>query len=58
MNIETKNDLKGVFAALVTPMTLQGEIDLNTLNNFIEYQICQGVHGLIPLGVVRESIMP
>jgi 4-hydroxy-tetrahydrodipicolinate synthase len=54
MNIEKKNDLKGVFAALVTPMTVQGEIDLNTLNNFIEYQICQGVHGLIPLGSTGE----
>ena len=53
MNVE-KNDLKGVFAALVTPMTVQGEIDLDTLSNFIEYQICQGVHGLVPLGSTGE----
>jgi 4-hydroxy-tetrahydrodipicolinate synthase len=54
MNIEKKNDLKGVFAALVTPMTVQGGIDLNILKNFIEYQIRQGVHGLIPLGSTGE----
>ncbi|MFC1737580.1 4-hydroxy-tetrahydrodipicolinate synthase [Planctomycetota bacterium] len=54
MNIEKKNDFKGVFAALVTPMTVQGEIDLDTLSNFVEYQICQGVHGLIPLGSTGE----
>jgi len=54
MNIEKKKDLKGVFAALVTPMTKQGQIDLDTLSNFVEYQICQGVHGLIPLGSTGE----
>lgn len=54
MNIEKKNDFKGIFPALVTPMTVQGEIDLDTLKNFVEYQICQGVHGLIPLGSTGE----
>jgi len=54
MNVEKKKDLKGVFAALVTPMTVQGQIDLATLSNFVEYHICQGVHGLIPLGSTGE----
>ncbi len=54
MNIEKKNDLKGIFAALVTGMTVQGEIDLDTLCNCVEYQICQGVHDLVPLGSTGE----
>ena len=36
MNVEKNNDFKGVFAALVTPMTEQCEIALNTLNDFVE----------------------
>jgi len=45
---------KGVFAALVTPMTEQEEIDLDVLRDFTEYQISEGVHGLIPLGSTGE----
>jgi 4-hydroxy-tetrahydrodipicolinate synthase len=54
MNAEKDKGFKGVFPALVTPMTEQGKIDLDTLSTFIEYQICQGVHGLIPLGSTGE----
>ena len=54
MNIEKKDYFKGVFVAQVKPMKAQGDIDLDTLNNFIEYQISQGVHGLIPIGSTGE----
>jgi 4-hydroxy-tetrahydrodipicolinate synthase len=54
MNVEKDNEFKGIFAALVTPMTEQGEIDLPTLGNFVEYQVSHGVHGLIPLGSTGE----
>jgi 4-hydroxy-tetrahydrodipicolinate synthase len=54
MNVEKDNEFKGVFTALVTPMAKQSQIDLRTLSNFVEYQIQQGVHGLIPLGSTGE----
>ena len=54
MDAERDNGFKGVFPALVTPMTERGEIDLDTLRAFVEYQIYQGVHGLIPLGSTGE----
>jgi len=54
MNIKNNDGFKGVFAALVTPMTEQEEIDLDVLRDFTEYQISEGVHGLIPLGSTGE----
>ena len=44
----------GVFTALVTPMKANGEIHLAKLARFVEHQICQGIHGLIPLGSTGE----
>ncbi|UCF09936.1 MAG: dihydrodipicolinate synthase family protein [Candidatus Bipolaricaulota bacterium] len=44
----------GVYVALVTPMTADGEIDLVTLCGFVEHLIGRGVHGVIPLGSTGE----
>lgn len=45
---------RGVFTALVTPMKANGEVDYPALGAFVEYQIRQGIHGLIPLGSTGE----
>ena len=46
---------KGVFPALVTPMTEDGQVDCKTLATFVDYLIEEGgVHGIIPLGSTGE----
>ena len=45
---------KGIYAALVTPMNDDQEIDYDTLGEIADYLICEGVHGLIPLGSTGE----
>jgi 4-hydroxy-tetrahydrodipicolinate synthase len=45
---------KGVFPALVTPMTEDQELDCATLASLIDHLIEQGVHGVIPLGSTGE----
>lgn len=49
-----KNALKGVIAALVTPMTIEEEVDLDKLADVVDYLITQGVRGLAPLGSTGE----
>lgn len=44
----------GVFAALVTPMNQDQEIDYAKLANFTDHLIRRGVHGLVPLGSTGE----
>ena len=46
---------KGVFTALVTPMTTQGAIDYNTLGRLLDAQLAAGVHGLVLLGTTAET---
>jgi len=47
-------NFRGVFAALVTPMKADEEIDYAKLGAFTDHLIRQGVHGLIPLGSTGE----
>lgn len=49
-----KNALKGVIAALVTPMTVKEEVDLDKLAEVVEHLITEGVQGLAPLGSTGE----
>jgi len=44
----------GVFTALVTPMKANGDLHLAKLERFVDHQIRQGIHGLIPLGSTGE----
>lgn len=46
--------IRGVFAALVTPMNGEGEIDYEKLGQFATYLMKKGVHGLVPLGSTGE----
>ena len=45
---------KGVFPAMVTPMTADEEVDCSTLADVVNYLIDAGVGGLIPLGSTGE----
>jgi 4-hydroxy-tetrahydrodipicolinate synthase len=44
----------GVFSAMVTPMTRDGEVDYAGVRKFTEYLVDSGVHGLTPLGSTGE----
>lgn len=45
---------KGCFTALVTPMR-GGEVDEEAFRRLVDWQIEQGVHGLVPCGTTGES---
>jgi 4-hydroxy-tetrahydrodipicolinate synthase len=49
-----RSSFRGVFAATVTPMKANEEIDFPRLAAFTDYLVRQGVHGLIPLGSTGE----
>lgn len=46
---------KGVYTALITPFTAKGTVDETAFQKFVEWQIEQGVHGLVPCGTTGES---
>jgi 4-hydroxy-tetrahydrodipicolinate synthase len=45
----------GSFVALVTPMRADGSVDEDALAHFVDWQIGQGTHGLVPVGTTGES---
>ena len=45
---------KGCFTALVTPFK-DGKVDEKSLGNLIEFQIKNGINGLVPCGTTGES---
>lgn len=45
---------EGVFTAMVTPFANDG-IDETALARFVEWQVSEGVHGLVPCGTTGES---
>ncbi len=46
--------LRGSITALITPM-LDGNVDEKAFARFVEWQIDQGSHGLVPVGTTGES---
>lgn len=46
---------RGVATALVTPMQPNDEIDAEALKRLVEFQITNGVQGLVPCGTTGES---
>ena len=46
---------KGSITALVTPMKENGDIDYGALENLIEFQIEEGISGLVAVGTTGES---
>jgi 4-hydroxy-tetrahydrodipicolinate synthase len=49
------NKLQGVGTALVTPFLPDGSLDKNTLAAFVNWQVQEGVHFLVPCGTTGES---
>jgi 4-hydroxy-tetrahydrodipicolinate synthase len=45
---------RGLYTALLTPFK-NGKIDEKAFQSFIEWQIAEGVHGLVPAGTTGES---
>ena len=45
----------GCFTALVTPMSETGDLDLEGLNRLVEFQLSQGVSGILAVGTTGES---
>ncbi|HEY0418184.1 MAG TPA: 4-hydroxy-tetrahydrodipicolinate synthase [Acetobacteraceae bacterium] len=46
---------KGSLVALITPMRTDGSVDEKAMAEFVDWQIRQGTHGLVPVGTTGES---
>src|SRR5688572_8585406 len=48
---------RGTYTVLITPMTADGtKVDVAALKKLVDWQIEQGIHGLIPLGSTGEFL--
>ena len=47
---------RGVFTVMITPINADGKVNLPALAAFTDWQIREGVHGLIPLGSTGEFL--
>jgi 4-hydroxy-tetrahydrodipicolinate synthase len=45
----------GAFTALITPMKESGEVDYEGFRRLIDFQIAEGIDGLVPLGTTGET---
>ena len=45
---------RGTFPALITPFT-NGKVDEKAFARFVEWQITEGMHGLVPVGTTGEA---
>jgi 4-hydroxy-tetrahydrodipicolinate synthase len=45
----------GVYTALVTPFSANGDVDFQKLEELVEFQIAAGVDGIVPVGTTGES---
>ena len=46
---------KGSLVALITPMRPDGSLDEKAYADFVEWQIAEGTHGIVPVGTTGES---
>ncbi|MDB5624120.1 MAG: 4-hydroxy-tetrahydrodipicolinate synthase [Devosia sp.] len=46
--------LRGSITALITPMA-NGAVDEKAFSSFVDWQVSQGTHGLVPVGTTGES---
>ncbi|CAH2604497.1 4-hydroxy-tetrahydrodipicolinate synthase [Rhodovastum atsumiense] len=46
---------KGSLVALITPMSADGAVDEKALERFVDWQIREGTHGVVPVGTTGES---
>ena len=50
-----QNVFRGSMPALISPMTADGEVDRDAFQRFVNWQVEQGSHGLVPVGTTGES---
>lgn len=48
-------EIKGAFTAIVTPFTETGTVDYAKLKELVEFQIQEGIDGIVPVGTTGES---
>ena len=48
-------EFHGAFTALITPMKDTGEVDYEGFRRIIEFQIGEGIDGIVPLGTTGEN---
>jgi 4-hydroxy-tetrahydrodipicolinate synthase len=48
-------EFRGAYTALITPMTDSGEIDYEGFRRLIQFQITEGIDGIVPLGTTGEN---
>ncbi|MEW5814731.1 MAG: 4-hydroxy-tetrahydrodipicolinate synthase [Spirochaetota bacterium] len=46
---------EGVYTALVTPFHKDGSVDEDALRELVDFQIAEGITGLVPMGTTGES---
>lgn len=53
--MNTKLNLHGVYTALITPFTEYGNVDYTSLERLVNFQIENGIDGIVPCGTTGES---
>jgi 4-hydroxy-tetrahydrodipicolinate synthase len=46
----------GTYTVMITPFAEDGSVSVPTLRRFVDWQIAEGIHGLIPLGSTGEFL--
>ena len=55
MSLYSHLPFSGSYTALITPFDTDGKLDEQNFIKLVEWQIEQGVHGLVPMGTTGES---
>lgn len=50
----SKTDLRGLFTAIVTPLTADGSVDIKGLQSLVRFQLAAGASGIVPIGGTGE----
>jgi len=48
-------EFRGAFTAIVTPMTEAGEVDYEGFRKLVQFQIAEGIDGIVPMGTTGEN---
>jgi 4-hydroxy-tetrahydrodipicolinate synthase len=48
-------ELRGAFTALITPMKDSGDVDYDGFRRLVDFQLEEGIDGLVPLGTTGET---
>lgn len=48
--------LRGAFTAIVTPFREDGSLDESALGSFVDWQLSEGISGLVPVGSTGEAV--